>query len=180
MRWYLSYAIVVAILLLLWIGSYGKTGQFSFLFGSQKSMVVASMNGVLKLGRYERVVNGLGEGKGEVGRDIETQMRAGTVQQWARSVELPQWPPVTRAVLSSSENVLYENGVVLTVTQTTKVTGIAWWMIVTILSIPLIFPMIFSQHRIRRKRLGAGLCPECGYDLRATPDRCPECGWFRA
>ena len=51
--------------------------------------------------------------------------------------------------------------------------------------VPLWFPAALAlalpatwlvQRRRRIKRLHAGLCRRCGYDLRATPGRCPECG----
>ena len=47
-----------------------------------------------------------------------------------------------------------------------------YWL--TIAACAVIFAL--SWQRLRRKRKKLGLCLKCGYDLRASKDRCPECG----
>jgi hypothetical protein len=62
-------------------------------------------------------------------------------------------------------------------------TGLAF-SFVTVAYWPLAFPLLalptaraigYVSRRLDRRR-SPGICVRCGYDLRATPERCPECG----
>ncbi|MGA2440326.1 MAG: hypothetical protein ABSH08_05175 [Tepidisphaeraceae bacterium] len=53
-----------------------------------------------------------------------------------------------------------------------RVTFPLWWLALFFGIVPA---MAFLRRR-RSTRDASGLCIKCGYDLRATPDRCPECG----
>jgi hypothetical protein len=48
------------------------------------------------------------------------------------------------------------------------------WIPLLIFSITPALWLWWHRRAVRRKRVGH--CLVCGYDLRATPDRCPECG----
>jgi hypothetical protein len=52
-----------------------------------------------------------------------------------------------------------------------------WSLAPAILALPLGRALLRMKRRmIARWRQNSILCPTCGYDLRATPERCPECG----
>jgi hypothetical protein len=53
-----------------------------------------------------------------------------------------------------------------------RVTFPLWWLALFF----GIAPAIALLRRRRSMREISGLCTKCGYDLRATPNRCPECG----
>ena len=55
--------------------------------------------------------------------------------------------------------------------------GVPFWaIIVSGAVLPAFWTVSFLRHRRRLSRPTEPLCPACGYDLRATPGRCPECG----
>lgn len=51
-----------------------------------------------------------------------------------------------------------------------------WFVIALSLPLPALAMWRARRRAVERRRRTAGLCTACGYDLRATADRCPECG----
>jgi hypothetical protein len=70
-------------------------------------------------------------------------------------------------VLTASPSVLRVEVPYAWPTALTGVLPLAWLTLVT---------AGVLRHRAESRRRRAGRCVRCGYDLRATPGRCPECG----
>ena len=55
--------------------------------------------------------------------------------------------------------------------------GVPFWFVILISApVPCNWLARWARQRKRRRRRQRGICEQCGYDLRATRDRCPECG----
>jgi hypothetical protein len=82
--------------------------------------------------------------------------------------------PVARLVrvVFRSEHAPLSGGYVVRVTA--YVLELPHWVLALVFALPPIVSAV-QRSRAGRKR-SRGLCPQCGYDLRASPDRCPECG----
>ena len=56
-----------------------------------------------------------------------------------------------------------------------KATGVRLWLATTLFGLAPVLRLYLTLRRgSARRRIGH--CVRCGYDLRATPDCCPECG----
>lgn len=53
-----------------------------------------------------------------------------------------------------------------------------YWLIAAASLLVPVFQLVVAHYRKFKhlERRAAGMCLECGYDLRATPGQCPECG----
>jgi hypothetical protein len=55
---------------------------------------------------------------------------------------------------------------------------IPYWSLILLSEIlPARYAVAWYFRRRALQRLRAGLCPNCGYNLKVTPGRCSECGW---
>ena len=84
----------------------------------------------------------------------------------------PQWPPFF-VVTSDSPSMLSD---VPSVDRYTFRTLALWPLLLLTALGPTWWLLIYHRRAVERQRRVAGLCPRCGYDLRASSDRCPECG----
>jgi hypothetical protein len=51
-----------------------------------------------------------------------------------------------------------------------------WLVALATAALPAAWLTRWQRERVRARRLHGGCCERCGYDLRATRQRCPECG----
>jgi hypothetical protein len=94
-----------------------------------------------------------------------------------------QWTsrePVRRSEIpfawkSSSDRVVVGSGAesVTLQSESLKVRCPYWCALLISLMLPA---TALFRYLLARRKAKLGYCSECGYDLRGTPDRCPECG----
>ena len=120
--------------------------------------------------------------------DRGLQWRSMPSTAW-REVEQPAWPRSTFNPVYLPSGVRFQRGAGYFMRHGA---GNPWMYPITSVSMDLgTLAVVFALPPIvvglvalrrwwrRRRRLAAGLCASCGYDLRATPELCPECGATR-
>jgi len=152
--------------LIFWIRGYHRYESFGWAKNNQGSITLAS-----SLGRLEFIIYRVLPGQQSdfthhkkfyhfetPPTDLEANLNLSTLSVTRPTIRIPGFTLVNAPGMGT------ENFIILVPT----------WGVAAIAALP---PALWGWHRLRRRhRARPGFCATCGYDLRATRDRCPECG----
>ena len=138
--------LLCAALAVMWLRS-NRTEDHLGRVGANKVVIAASVNGLVVVGGY---------------RIAETVQPQSGWRYGNRPADPVPWTALFRLPKYRSGDDVRAWSVV-----------IPYWIPVLA---ALVLPLRWLLWQIRVRRLKPGLCPVCGYDLRASSGRCPECG----
>jgi hypothetical protein len=155
----------------LWVRSYFRADTLRRVYvpDRQRHGIIfqASFNrGVARLTRYDLRYSG------PPADDLTPMLRPG-IPSWSSRKSRPTATTAERWLLAFS----YDDGTASPGTafpERVRAVVVPLWTFAILFAAP---PAVVLRRRLCRCRATAAeLCPTCGYDLRATPGRCPECG----
>jgi len=114
------------------------------------------------------------------GDRLRTPRRAGEEVRWRWTIpsdtywEGPAWWQRIGFVFNSQTRLLPPATSLTNPPDRSLSIAVPFWFLM-ILAALLAIPRL-TRRVERDRRVAAGCCTRCGYDLRATPEKCPECG----
>lgn len=153
----------------LWARSHWEIDEISFKTAPKTRYEIVSLHGIVRINRFEPVVEPMPAMFISVKRDLAAEA------DWS----LASIPPVGNVPAASYGKAGFkaETGGMWTAgfsLQNFRAYSAPLWSFCLLFALlPVTRLLIWLR---RRNRIGVNCCPNCGYDLRATPGRCPECG----
>ena len=130
---------------------------------------------------------GVQYGRGRIGVSLERRTNLGTDAQPGLNWQVLSPAPMDLSGLAPSADVLFDGlgfGMVKlhepsdpgAASVATVVLFPCWFAALVTGAYPALWLTRWRREALAARRRRAGQCARCGYDLRASPDRCPECG----